>query len=85
MPAMTSPASSAGRATARRWTLADLSDARPDPLLRRQVLGWLWNRYLVHGSYTAPPPDLPAVLERQLTLLTTAGPDAGAPSAGQST
>ena len=65
--------------------LADLSDARPDPVLRRQVLGWLWNRYLVHGSYTAPPPDLPAVLERQLALLTRAGPDAGAPSAGQST
>ena len=53
--------------------LSDLPHARPDPALRRQVLGWLWNRYLVRGSYTSPPADLPDVLERQLTLMATAG------------
>ena len=59
--------------------LVDLATAGPDPVLRRQVLGWLWNRYLVRGSYAAPPPDLPQVLERQLRLMETAGPRNGGP------
>nr|WP_272911498.1 nitrogen fixation protein FixF [Loktanella sp. M215] len=54
--------------------LADLPGAIPDPVLRRQVLGWLWNRYLVHGSYASPPQDLAVVLECQLRLLETPGP-----------
>lgn len=29
-----------------------------DGRLRRQYLGYLWNRYLVHGTFAAPPRDL---------------------------
>ena len=34
----------------RNWT--------PDPVLRRQFIGYLWNRYLTHGTYNDPPQDL---------------------------
>lgn len=33
-------------------------DWRPDERLRRQFLGYLWNRYLVRGTYNALPDDL---------------------------
>jgi len=37
----------------------------PDPHLRRQFLGYLWNHYLLHGSYEAPPNELAAELRRR--------------------
>lgn len=40
-------------------------DWAPDERLRRQFLGYLWNRYLVRGSYKALPGDLGAVLEEK--------------------
>ncbi|KAA2313401.1 nitrogen fixation protein FixF [Pseudooceanicola sediminis] len=39
-------------------------DWRPDPRLRRQFIGYLWNRYLVHGRYDDLPEDLSAQLKR---------------------
>lgn len=38
----------------------------PDARLRRQFLGYLWNRYLIHGSYDAPPQDLGVQIERRV-------------------
>ncbi|MBY5972416.1 hypothetical protein KUV28_08670 [Ferrimonas balearica] len=38
-------------------------DWAPDERLRRQVLGYLWNRYLVHGSYAELPSDLAETLK----------------------
>lgn len=35
----------------------------PDARLRSQFLGYLWNRYLVHGSYKEPPDDLQAQIK----------------------
>ncbi len=54
--------------------LSALPDWEFDTRLRRQFLGWLWNRYLVRGSYKVPPADLSAVLEKQLQLLETTSP-----------
>lgn len=39
-------------------------DWRPDVRLRRQFIGYLWNRYLVHGRYDALPSDLADQLKR---------------------
>jgi len=41
-----------GALAARGW--------RPDDRLRRQFLGYLWNRYLIHGRYDDLPADLGA-------------------------
>lgn len=35
-------------------------DWRPDAALRRQFLGYLWNVYLLRGTYDAPPDSLAA-------------------------
>lgn len=37
-------------------------DWAPEARLRRQFLGYLWNRYLIHGSYAELPADLGALL-----------------------
>ncbi|WP_010138515.1 capsular polysaccharide export protein, LipB/KpsS family [Oceanicola sp. S124] len=37
-------------------------DWQADPRLVRQFIGYLWNDYLVHGSYAELPADLPAIL-----------------------
>ncbi|SEP64166.1 capsular polysaccharide export protein [Loktanella sp. DSM 29012] len=42
------------------------TDWMPDAALRRQVLGWLWNHYLVHARYDDLPSDLGDRLDRQL-------------------
>ncbi|MCB5199099.1 nitrogen fixation protein FixF [Loktanella sp. TSTF-M6] len=42
------------------------TDWMPDAALRRQVLGWLWNHYLVHARYDDLPSDLGYRLDRQL-------------------
>ena len=44
--------------------LSQIDTWHPDPRLRRQVLGWLWNHYLTRGSYADPPPDLPGKLDQ---------------------
>ncbi|MCA0921463.1 nitrogen fixation protein FixF [Pseudooceanicola nanhaiensis] len=51
--------------------LAVTRDWRPDPRLRRQVIGWLWNRYLVQGPKNEPPADLGARI-----LARVGGPEA---------
>ena len=33
-------------------------DWQPDDRLRRQFIGYLWNRYLIRGTYDAPPEHL---------------------------
>ena len=43
-------------------------DWRPDDRLRRQFLGYLWNRYLVRARYDALPESFADLLDRQLTL-----------------
>ncbi|MBR9765562.1 MAG: nitrogen fixation protein FixF [Rhodobacteraceae bacterium] len=37
-------------------------DWQADPQLVRQFIGYLWNHYLVHGSYADLPQDLPRIL-----------------------
>lgn len=42
-----------------------LSDRQADPRLRQQFLGYIWNKYLVRGTYDSPPDDLGAqILQR---------------------
>lgn len=50
--------------------LKQLNHWSPDKRLRKQVLGWLWNRYLVKARYDDLPSDLPEKLDQQLTLRT---------------
>ncbi|MBT9386674.1 nitrogen fixation protein FixF [Pseudooceanicola sp. CBS1P-1] len=38
----------------------------PQDRLRRQFLGWLWNRYLVRANKKAPPDDLAAIIHARL-------------------
>lgn len=40
-------------------------DFRPDEMLRQQFLGYLWNRYLLHGSYNDLPDNLAFELRRR--------------------
>jgi len=57
----------AGDAAGLDAALAQLPGWRPDPKLRRQFLGWLWNRYLVRARYDALPAGFAGLLDAQLT------------------
>lgn len=58
-------------AVARGWA--------PEPELRRQFLGYLWNSYLLHGRYDALPDELgPWLRARAVEGGVPGGPDEGA-------